>query len=94
MLVLAGGQPRLIVLKPWMLKLIGFFDKNVGELLETYYMWDRPYQLDSSKFERKFGLLPTPLSVGLQETAAKFLDQDTKIANSLCQVCFKCAKDE
>lgn len=72
MLVLAGGKPRLIVLKPWSLRLIGLFDKNVRELLETYYMWDRPYRLDSSKFEREFGLLPTPLPVGLKETVASY----------------------
>jgi len=67
-----GVQPRLMVLRPWMLRAAGLFDRTIAELVEMLYQYTRPYVFDSSKFERRFGFRPTPYSDGLAQTASGF----------------------
>jgi len=62
-------EPRLMVLRPWMLRLAGIFNGDVRESVEMLYQSALPYQFDSSKFERRFGVQPTPYSTGIAETA-------------------------
>jgi nucleoside-diphosphate-sugar epimerase len=61
--------PRLRVLSPWMLRLAGIFDGDIRESVEMLYQSALPYRFDSSKFERRFGVQPTPYARGIAETA-------------------------
>lgn len=63
------SAPRLSVLAPWMLRLAGIFNGDIGESVEMLYQSALPYQFDSSKFERRFGVQPTPYATGIAETA-------------------------
>ena len=62
-------EPRLMVLRPWMLRLAGIFNGDIRESVEMLYQSALPYQFDSSKFERRFGVQPTPYATGIAETA-------------------------
>ncbi len=62
--VRAGG--RLI------LSIMGLFNPSVRELVEMIYEFDKPFILDSSKFERTFGMTATPIDQAVRETVAYF----------------------
>jgi nucleoside-diphosphate-sugar epimerase len=64
--------PRLMVLRQWMLRLAGIFNGDIRESVEMLYQSALPYQFDSSKFERRFGVQPTPYTTGIAETAQFF----------------------
>ena len=58
----AAGRPAVAV-KPFpmrTMRLVGRFNAMVHELMEMSYMFTRPYVLDSSAAEERFGLQPTP----------------------------------
>ena len=63
-----------LVLKKWMLKMIGYFDKTVFESLEMLYQSEFDYQFDSSKFDNYFNFKPTSYEAGIRETI-EFLKQ-------------------
>lgn len=57
--------PKLLV------QAMGFFMPFMKEMVEMMYQYDRDYIFDSSKFEQKFGMSPTPYAEGLMETISK-----------------------
>ena len=59
----------MTVLAPWMLRLAGIFNGDILESVEMLHQSALPYRFDSSKFERRFGVQPTPYSTGIAETA-------------------------
>lgn len=61
--------PRVQVLAPWMIRLAGIFNADIRESVELLYQSALPYRFDSSKFERRFGVQPTPYAAGIAETA-------------------------
>jgi nucleoside-diphosphate-sugar epimerase len=65
-----GVAPRISVLPSLLLPLIGLFSKDVGQLAEMRFQWDRPYVIDASKFAARFWSDPTPFDDGLRETVA------------------------
>lgn len=58
----AGTEPRLRVVKPWMLRLVGRFNPGARETVEMLYEFDADFVLDSSAAEGALGLTPTPLA--------------------------------
>jgi hypothetical protein len=46
---------------------MGLAVPQLRELRETRYQFDRPYVLDSSRFETTFGMAPTPVERALKE---------------------------
>lgn len=64
-----GQEARLKILRPWMLRMAGLFNRTIAELVETLYQYEAPYVFDSSKFERRFSFSPTPYARGIDETA-------------------------
>jgi nucleoside-diphosphate-sugar epimerase len=54
------------------IRLLGLFNPTLRESVEMMYGWEKPYVVDSSKFERAFGLSATPLREAVQETVAWF----------------------
>lgn len=61
--------PRLTVLRSWTLRLAGIVNGDIREAVEMLYQSALPYRFDSSKFERRFGVQPTPYSTRIAETA-------------------------
>ncbi len=60
----AGG--RLI------LSVMGLFNVNVREIVEMLYEFEKPFILDSTKFEKAFGMKATPIEQAVRETVAYF----------------------
>jgi len=63
-----GIEPNYTVLKKWMLKMGGLFDKTVFESLEMLYQSENDYQFDSTKFNEYFNFKPTSYEAGIRET--------------------------
>lgn len=68
----ASVAPRLRVVRPWMLRLAGLFQPGAKEMIEMLYEFDRDFVVDSSAFERAFGVAPTPLTDSVAATVAAF----------------------
>lgn len=64
-----------MVLKTWMLRLFGLFDKTVAELVEMQYQHEYPYHFDSTKFEKAFQFKPVSYREGIAETLKGFLQK-------------------
>lgn len=52
--------------------LIGLFVPAAKETVEMMYEFDQPFIVDSSKFERAFGMKATPMREAIKETVAWF----------------------
>jgi nucleoside-diphosphate-sugar epimerase len=57
------------VTKP-MMALAGLFIPGARETVEMMYEFEKPFVVDSSKFERAFGSKPTPLEESIKATVA------------------------
>ncbi len=64
------GQPHLTIHKMprFVMRTAGLVQPMARELAEMDYQFYAPFHLDSSLTERTFGLQPTPIEVGIQET--------------------------
>lgn len=64
-----GQQPRLRVANKAMLRIMGFFNLFLREVVEMHYLWTTPVALDDSRLR---GLLPglekTSYEAGIQAT--------------------------
>ncbi len=49
-----------------MVRIIGLFNPIMKEMAEMVYQYDRDYVFDSSKFEKKFSVVPTPYDTGIK----------------------------
>jgi dTDP-D-glucose 4,6-dehydratase len=65
-----GFPPRIITLPRIAAAVLGLFRRDIGELKEMRFQWDRPYLVDTTKFTRRFWNDPTPFETGLQATIA------------------------
>jgi nucleoside-diphosphate-sugar epimerase len=63
-----GIVPDYTVLKKWMVKMTGVFDKTVNESYEMLYQSEFDYFFDSTKFNNFFNFNPKPYSAGIYET--------------------------
>jgi nucleoside-diphosphate-sugar epimerase len=63
-----GVKPDYTILKKWMLKLAGFFNKTISESFEMLYQSEFDYCFDSTKFNNYFNYKPLPYSAGIYET--------------------------
>lgn len=68
----AGTPPAHTVVRPWMLRLVGLFHRDVREMIELTYEFEDDFLVDSSDFERHFGVGPTPLPDALAATLEWF----------------------
>jgi nucleoside-diphosphate-sugar epimerase len=67
-----GIAPDYTVLKKWMVKMIGFFNKTVYESYEMLYQSKFDYYFDSTKFNDFFSYKPISYSAGIYETIEFF----------------------
>lgn len=67
-----GVKHEYTVLKRWMMRLVGSFDKTVSESYEMLYQSEFDYIFDSEKFNKHFHYIPKPYSAGIYETIEFF----------------------
>ncbi len=65
-------EPRVKILRPWMVRMAGLFNRTIAELGEMLYQYEVPYVFDSSKFERRFAFSPTAYTRGIEENAREY----------------------
>jgi len=56
----------------WALGALGVFTPVLREFSEMSFCWDRPYQVDSSKFTQAFWSDVTPFELGIPAAALSF----------------------
>jgi nucleoside-diphosphate-sugar epimerase len=68
----AGGvaAPKLGAIPGWALRAMGIVSKDLRELAETLYQFDRPFVMDSAASQAALGLHPTPLAEAAADTVA------------------------
>jgi nucleoside-diphosphate-sugar epimerase len=62
-----SAEAKVRVTSKTMLNLLGLFIPIMKELSEMFYQYDRDYVFNSSKFENKFDIKPTPYLNGIKE---------------------------
>ena len=67
-----GVKLRISALPTWMLGPSAMFSPFLRELQEMRFQWDRPYQVDASRFKATFWADVTPFETGVPETALAF----------------------
>ncbi|MGP3965414.1 NAD-dependent epimerase/dehydratase family protein [Nonomuraea sp. 3N208] len=66
--LLGRPAPRMMQL-PWpVVRAAGLFSPLMGELGHVRYQFTKPFVLDSSAFQRTFGVVPTPIDQALKAT--------------------------
>lgn len=65
------SQPvKTMVASRLMMGMIGLFVKDLGEIYEMMYEFEKPFIIDSTKFENRFGWKGTPIETIIQHTLA------------------------
>ncbi len=67
-----GGTPKVSGLGKMMMRIGGLFNVGARETIEMMYEWEKPFVVDSSKFERTFGIHPITIEAAIRETVAWF----------------------
>jgi nucleoside-diphosphate-sugar epimerase len=67
-----GVKLRISVMPAWMLGPSAMFSPLLRELKEMRFQWDRPYEVDASRFKAAFWSDVTPFETGVAETALAF----------------------
>ena len=63
-------KPRVNVASKFLVRILGLFMPIMKEVVEMYYQNDRDYVFDSSKFEQRFNVKPTPYLEGIKQIVA------------------------
>jgi nucleoside-diphosphate-sugar epimerase len=61
-----GKKPGIQAVPVWMVKVLGLFIPVMREFPEMHYQYEQDYIFDSSKYEKRFGILATPPREGIQ----------------------------
>lgn len=72
-----GATPGYSVLPKWLMGILGIFMPVMKEFKEMAYQNDRDYFFDSSKFEKRFDLKPTPPEQAVKEVIAALKGKET-----------------
>jgi nucleoside-diphosphate-sugar epimerase len=67
-----GVKLRLLAIPLPLLPILGLVVPFMREVADVGFTWDRPYEVDGSKFTRRFGFKVTPYEVGVPATALSF----------------------
>ena len=63
-------KPEVSILPVWMMKVLGLFIPIMKEFPEMNYQYEQDYILDSTKFEKRFGIKATSPAEGVKKTVA------------------------
>ena len=72
-----GHAPRLRTASGWGLALAGLFNPTIRAVREQLYQAERPWVVDSGRFERTFGWTATPLSESIEATTTWFRERSS-----------------
>jgi nucleoside-diphosphate-sugar epimerase len=64
----AGVEPKVSSMGRLMMIIGGLFLPEARETVEMMYEFEKPFIVDSSKFEQTFGMKPTPMRAAIRET--------------------------
>jgi nucleoside-diphosphate-sugar epimerase len=64
----AGRTPKLRAAPRWAVRVLGLASSQLRELQEIFYMYDRPFVVDHSKFAETFDVEVTPHERAIRET--------------------------
>lgn len=67
-----GGTPKMGAVGRNVMRIFGLFSPGARETVEMMYGWEKPYVVDSSKFQRAFGIAPVSIEEAIRETVAWF----------------------
>lgn len=74
----AGVEPKMSGIGRLMMWVGGLFFPEAKETLEMMYEFDQPFIVDSSKFEKAFGMKATPMRDAIRETVAWYKSHPDK----------------
>ena len=74
----AGVEPKISSMGKAMMVVSGLFIPEAKETVEMMYEFDKPFIIDSSKFEQTFGMKATPIREGIKETVAWYKSHPEK----------------
>jgi nucleoside-diphosphate-sugar epimerase len=74
----ASVEPKLSSMGKTMMAIGGLFIPEAKESVEMMYEFEKPFIIDSSKFERTFGRKATPLREAIKETVAWYKSHPEK----------------
>jgi nucleoside-diphosphate-sugar epimerase len=79
-----GRAPKYRAAGKGLLKILGWFDPNIREVIEMLYLQETPVVLDDSKLAAKLGgLRKTPYDEGIQRTVEWLQNQHPKVGASV-----------
>ena len=67
-----GKKTKVTNIPMWLLPIFGLFMPFMKEMVEMRFQWNRPYDVDSSKFAKRFWSDSTPFEIGAVETMKSF----------------------
>ncbi|MEO5887008.1 MAG: SDR family oxidoreductase [Anaerolineales bacterium] len=73
-----GIQPKVSSMGRLMMTIGGLFIPEARETVEMMYEFDQPFIIDSSKFEKTFGMKATPMREAIKETVAWYKSHPEK----------------
>ena len=74
----AGVEAKMSAMGKLMMWMGGFFIPEAKETLEMMYEFDQSFVVDSSKFEKTFGMKATPMREAMRETVAWYKSHPEK----------------
>ena len=74
----AGVEPKMSSMGKLMMSIGGLFIPEAKESVEMMYEFEKPFIIDSSKFETTFGMKATPMREAIKETVAWYKSHPEK----------------
>ncbi|GGG18367.1 SDR family oxidoreductase [Paenibacillus aceti] len=65
---MAGKQPKFRVAPKPLVSLLALFNPDMREIKEMLYLFEKPFIVDTTKYEKTFGLDTTPHELAIAET--------------------------
>ena len=73
-----GIEPKMSAMGKTMMRIGGLFIPAAKEMVEMMYEFEKPFVVDSSKFEKTFGMQATPMKDALKTTVAWYKSHPEK----------------
>lgn len=74
----AGTTPKTQVAGKLIMSALGLFVPELKEAVEMLYEFEKPFVVDSSKFEKTFGMQATPMKAAIKTTVAWYKSHPEK----------------
>jgi len=73
----SGHPVATRVADTWLIRLLGIGSPHMHEMVEMMYQWKQPFVMDSSKFQRAFGMQPTPMVSAIENTISWYRNKSS-----------------